>query len=137
MGANRVHEHVRSSITREYSIQPGQRDRKRKSKQQSRPPVPGYRGGAQASSVFFIVLFIVKQFVSVHLLLGCARGLRPRRLFISYPRLLLHMFSMTPQLYGESFQALDGLGVTYEELLFYRQHHLTGKRVRLLTNRVC
>lgn len=95
-------------------------------------PKPDY-SDKEAGGVFFIV----KQFVSVPLSLGCPRGLRRRRLFISYPRLLSHMFPMTSQLYRESFQALDGLGVTYEELLFYRQHHLTGKRVRLLTNRVC
>jgi hypothetical protein len=34
--------------------------------------------------------------------------------------------------YGESSQVLDGLDITYEELLFYKQYHLIGKRVRLL-----
>jgi len=34
--------------------------------------------------------------------------------------------------YRESSQVLDSIGVTYEELLFYEQHHLVGKRVRLL-----
>jgi len=37
---------------------------------------------------------------------------------------------MTSQLYGESPPPLDGSGVTSEELLFYGQNHLTGKRVR-------
>jgi hypothetical protein len=37
---------------------------------------------------------------------------------------------MTSQPYSETSQPLDGLGVSYEELLFYEQHHLTGKRVR-------
>jgi len=39
---------------------------------------------------------------------------------------------MTPS-YGESSQTLDVLGITYEEFLFYEQHHLIGKRVRLLS----
>ena len=30
-------------------------------------------------------------------------------------------------------QTLDGLGVTYEELLFYGQQHIIGKRVRYFT----
>ena len=34
--------------------------------------------------------------------------------------------------YGESSQVLDSFGVTYEELLFYEQHNILGKRVRLL-----
>ena len=34
--------------------------------------------------------------------------------------------------YRDSSQVLDGIGVTYEEFLFYEQHHLLGKRVRLL-----
>jgi len=34
--------------------------------------------------------------------------------------------------YRESSQVLDSIGVTYEEFLFYEQHHLVGKRVRLL-----
>jgi hypothetical protein len=37
---------------------------------------------------------------------------------------------MTSQPYSESSETLDGLGVTYEELLFHGQQHLTGKRVR-------
>jgi hypothetical protein len=37
---------------------------------------------------------------------------------------------MTSQPYSETSQPLDGLGVSYEELLFYGQYHLTGKRVR-------
>ena len=34
--------------------------------------------------------------------------------------------------YPESSQVLDTFGISYEELLFYEQHHLFGKRVRLL-----
>ena len=37
---------------------------------------------------------------------------------------------MTPQPYSETSQALDGSGVTYEELLSYGQDHLTAKQVR-------
>jgi hypothetical protein len=37
---------------------------------------------------------------------------------------------MTSRPYSETSQPLDGFGVTYEELLLYGQHHLTGKRVR-------
>jgi len=37
---------------------------------------------------------------------------------------------MTSQLYSESSKALEGLGVSYEELLFFRQQHMTGNRVR-------
>ena len=37
---------------------------------------------------------------------------------------------MTSQPYSQTSQALDGSGVTYEELLFYGQDHLTSKRVR-------
>jgi hypothetical protein len=37
---------------------------------------------------------------------------------------------MSSQPYSETSQPLDGLGVTYEELLFFGQNHLTGKRVR-------
>ena len=36
---------------------------------------------------------------------------------------------MTSPPFSESSQALDGLGVTYEELLFYKQRHMIGKRV--------
>ena len=36
---------------------------------------------------------------------------------------------MTSQPFSESSQALDGLGVTYGELLFYQQRHLIGKQV--------
>ena len=36
---------------------------------------------------------------------------------------------MTSQYFSESSQALDGLGVTYEELLFYEERHLIGKWV--------
>jgi len=34
------------------------------------------------------------------------------------------------QFHSESSQALEGLGITYEELLFHGQQHLTAKRVR-------
>jgi hypothetical protein len=37
---------------------------------------------------------------------------------------------MTSQLHSETSQTLDGRGVSYEELLFYEQNHLTGKQVR-------
>ena len=33
---------------------------------------------------------------------------------------------------SESSQILDGLGVAYEELLFYEKYHVMSKRVRLL-----